>query len=97
MTHAQEQAISAYRQKFDKNVSDYETQGSKDTCVFNVYGPDEESHYILGISSVVGMQDFQLLTQITFIRIGPDGNCVSLSELYPQSQIIAYIERLKKA
>jgi hypothetical protein len=96
MTELQRLAIINNYEGFQENVRSYSAFGSDDYCHFNTYHDEESENIICGLVTISGISDNnQPFVKIENILIEPNGNQYLLEDLFPKSQVVGYLQKLK--
>lgn len=99
MTPQQKQKIEEYRKEFAENCKNFEMWGSDRDCSFTLYVSEnqEDSNYTMVITTITGLSDdFQTYVETINLMVEPDGNVINLTDVFEQSEVVTYIEKLKK-
>lgn len=99
MTIEQQKQIEKYKQEFAENCKDYAAYGSKRYCKFSLYKSEnpEDANYTMVITNISGISDdYQPYVETLNLMVEPDGNTLQLTDIYEPSEVVTYIQQLKK-
>lgn len=99
MTIEQQKQIEKYREEFSKNCKEYSQWGSDRDCKFSIFKSEkaEDENYTIVVTTITGLSDdYQTYVETSNLMIEPDGNVINLFDVYGQSEVLSYIEQLKK-
>jgi len=99
MTIEQKKQIEVYTKEYHENCSSNTQFGSDRICNFNLYksnNPEDENITIV-MTTITDISDnYQPYIATINIMIEPDGNAINLADVFPKSQVAAYVDQLKK-
>jgi hypothetical protein len=100
MTNDQKKAIEELRKQFNNNCKLYVEYGSSRICNFKVYmnaeNPEDQNITIV-VTAIDGVSDnFQPYIKTSNIMIEPDGANFNMSDVFPDSKVVEYVQKLKK-
>ena len=98
MTTQQQKQLDTYREEYRMNCSNNVGFGSDRICSFNVYGSkdSEDENITIVMTTITDISDnYQPFIATLNIMIEPDGNAINLADVFPKSQVAAYVEQLK--
>ncbi len=99
MTIEQKNQLEKYRQEFAQNCKRYAAWGSERDCKFSSFESEneEDKNITLVVTTITGLSDdYQTYVETVNLMIEPDGNVINLFDVYEPSQVISYIQQLKK-
>lgn len=99
MTEQQKKAIERYREDFADNCKKFIAWGSQRDCKFNLFQgtKQDDSNYTMVITTITGLSDdLQPYVETVNLMVEPDGNVLNLSDVFEPSQVVNYVEQLKK-
>ena len=78
----------------------YTDYGSNDICNFEVLVNEsnpEDKNITVAVTTISGISDnFQPYIKIVNLMVEPDGTQFNMSDVFPQSKVVAYVQSLKK-
>jgi hypothetical protein len=98
MTIEQKKQLEIYRKQYQQNCSQNAEFGSSRICNFHVYETrnDDDKNITIVMTTITDISDnYQPFIGTTNIMIEPDGNPINLADVFPKSQVSAYVEQLK--
>lgn len=100
MTPNQKKAIEELRVQFKENCRMYTDYGSDEICNFEVLVNEsnpEDENVTVAVTTISGISDnFQPYVKIVNLMVEPDGTQFNMSDVFPQSKVVAYVQSLKK-
>ena len=100
MTPDQKKAIEELRMQFQENCKMYTDYGSDNICNFEVLVNEsnpEDTNITVAVTTISGISDnFQPYIKIVNLMVEPDGTQFNMSDVFPQSKVVAYVQSLKK-
>ena len=100
MTQDQKRAIEELRVQFNENCSSYLEYGSNRICNFHVYKNEEnpeDQNITIVMTTIDGLSDdYQPYVKTANVMIDSDGSHFNMSDIFPPSKVVAYVEKLKK-
>lgn len=99
MTTNQKKQLEVYTKEYQENCSSNAQFGSNRICNFNVFKSEnpEDKNITIVMTTITDISDnYQPYIATTNIMIEPDGNAINLADVFPKSQVAAYVEQLKK-
>lgn len=100
MTPDQKKAIEELRMQFHENCKMYTDYGSNDICNFEILVNEsnpEDKNITVAVTTISGISDnFQPYIKIVNLMVEPDGTQFNMSDVFPQSKVVAYVQSLKK-
>ncbi|MBM3417468.1 MAG: hypothetical protein FJY17_00930 [Bacteroidetes bacterium] len=100
MTQDQKKTIEELRVQFSQHCKRFAEYGSDEICNFEVLMNDsnpEDQNITVAVTTIDGISDsFQPYVKILNLMIEPDGTQFNMSDIFPQSKVVAYVQTLKK-
>lgn len=99
MTQSQKLSIDRYRNEFEEKCRIYAAWGSARDCSFRLLGSDseEDKNITMLITTITGISDDnQTYVETLNLMVEPDGNVLNLYDVFPMSEVVGYIETLKR-
>jgi hypothetical protein len=99
MTTEQKKQIENYREQFEQNCKNYATWGSQRYCRFDLYKSEslDDPNITIVATTITDISDnYEPYVKTHNLMIEPDGNVINLFDVFDSSQVMSYIEKLKK-
>lgn len=99
MTTEQNKQIENYREQFNQNCATYASWGSSKYCSFKLLkseSPDDPNYTIVATTITDISDSYEPFVKTHNLMIEPDGNVINLFDIFDSSQVMSYIEQLKK-
>ena len=96
MTELQRLAVLDVFQGYKKNYETYMGWGSHSYCQFNTYYDENSDNIVCGVTTINGISDNdQVFVKTDNIIIEPDGRQYVLEDLFTETQVVTYLQKLK--
>jgi hypothetical protein len=100
MTNDQKKTIEELRSQFNNNCKLYVEYGSNRICnfqiLFNEENPEDKNITVV-VTAIDGVSDnFQPYIKTSNIMVEPDGITFNMSDVFPESKVVEYVQKLKK-
>ena len=99
MTEKQRNKIEIYQERYKENCIEYVGWGSANYCGFSVHKSniDGDTNVTIVMTTITGISNTeQPYVETQNILIESDGSDMDLLEVYPENDVVGYLDKLHK-